>query len=52
MSATSVKAIIFSDVISMPSSARMRAEYVAARLVEAISTKDAASVISIIDSRV
>ena len=45
-----VKAIIFSDVISMPSSARMSAEYVAVRLVEAISTKDVAGVISIIDS--
>ena len=50
MSAMCVKPIIFSDVISMPSSARMRAEYVAVRLVEAISTKDEAGVISIVDS--
>ena len=45
-----VKAIIFSDVISMPSSARMRAEYVAVRLVDAILTKDEGGVISIVDS--
>ena len=45
-----VKPIIFSDVISMPSSARMRAEYVAVRLVDAILTKDEGSVISIVNS--
>jgi len=33
--AADVKARILSDVISMPSSARMRAAYVAARSVEA-----------------
>ena len=43
-----VKAIIFSDAISTPLSARMGAEYVAARFVEAFSMKDGASVISLL----
>ena len=44
----SVKTIIFSEVISMPLSARMRAEHVAVRLVEAFAIKDGAGVISVL----